>query len=378
MSSMHSTAVPHQRSRSSAPATRREFLATALSVGAVGVFGAPAAAQTRPPAPPPPAPRDWSGAAPVRYPDPDIIVLDDRFRALIINNTVIQRLHTGTLWAEGPAWNGVGRYLVWSDIPNNVQLRWLAENGHVSVFRSPSGFSNGNTFDREGRQLSCEHGGRRVVRYEPSGAVTVIAERFQGKRLNSPNDVIVHSDGSIWFTDPNYGIRGDYEGFKAESEVKPGVYRVDGQTGQLDLVTDEISGPNGLCFSPDYRRLYVADTGQGREIRAWDLDGKSVRNGRRHAQLSVPDAIIGASSGPSGSSPSAADGMRCDVAGNLWAGARPGVQVVAPDGATIGMIRLPENCANVCFGGTRRNRLFMTASQSLYSVYVNTQGAGLA
>lgn len=347
---------------------RRRFLATALA-GTAGLAAAPVHA-TQTAAPPPPAgSRDWSGHTPVRYPDPDIIAVDDRFRGYIIGNTVIQRLHTGTLWAEGPAWNGVGRYLVWSDIPNNVQLRWLADDGRVTVFRNPSGFSNGNTFDAQGRQLSCEHGGRRVVRYEHSGAVTVIAERFQGKRLNSPNDVIVHTDGSIWFTDPIYGIRGNYEGFKGESETKPAVYRVDGQSGQLEMITDEITGPNGLSFSPDFRRLYVADTGQGREIRVWDLDGKTLRNGRRHAQLSAPDV-------PGGGA--AADGMRCDVDGNLWAGARPGVQIVAPDGVTIGMIRLPENCANVCFGGTRRNRLFMTASQSLYAVYVNTQGAGIA
>jgi gluconolactonase len=322
------------------------------------------------PAPmPPEAPRDWTGRDPVRYPDPDIIALDPRFRRYIIGNTPIRRLHTGTLWAEGPAWNGVGRYLVWSDIPNNVQLRYIEDDGgRVSVFRNPSGFSNGNTFDREGRQLSCEHGGRRVVRYEYSGAVTVIAERFQNRRLNSPNDIVVHPDGSVWFTDPMYGIRGNYEGFKAESENKPAVYRVDPQSGELALITDEMSGPNGLCFSPDYKTLYVADTGTGREIRAYDVDGKTARNSRRFAQLTQPGS----------GAPSAADGIRCDVDGNVWAGARPGVQVIAPDGVAIGVIRLPENCANVCFGGARRNRLFMTASQSLYAVYVDTQGAGLA
>jgi gluconolactonase len=348
--------------------TRRAFLGAV----AAGALAAPTAlaSQAQPPAQiPPEVPRDWSGGAPVRYPDPDIIALDTRFRRYIIGNTPIRRLHTGTMWAEGPAWNGVGRYLVWSDIPGNVQLRYIEdEGGRVSVFRSPSGFSNGNTFDAQGRQLSCEHGGRRVVRYEYSGALTVIAERFQGKRLNSPNDAAVHRDGSIWFTDPIYGIRGNYEGFKAESEVKPGVYRVDGATGEVSLITDEITGPNGICFSPDYKILYVADTGSGREVRAYDVDGVSVRNGRRHAALTIPGS--GASS--------AADGIRCDVDGNVWAGARPGVQVIAPDGTTIGVIRLPENCANVCFGGSRRNRLFMTASQSLYAVYVDTQGAGVA
>jgi gluconolactonase len=343
---------------------RRAFLGAALA----GPFAAAAAAAQAPQAPPtiPPAvPRDWSGD-PVRYPDPDVVVLDPRFRGYVIGNTPIRRLHTGTLWAEGPAWNGVGRFLLWSDIPNNLQLRWLEDDGRVTVFRNPSGHSNGNTFDREGRQLSCEHSGRRVVRYEHNGQVTVIADRFQGKRLNSPNDAVVHADGSIWFTDPMYGIRGNYEGFKAESETKPGVYRVDA-TGQVALVTDELTGPNGLCFSPDFKRLYVADTGAGRAISVLDVDGASARNLRRHAVLSVPG---------SPETPSAADGMRCDVDGNIWAGARPGVQIIAPDGTVIGMIRLPENCANVAFGGRMRNRLFMTASQSLYSVYVDTQGAG--
>ena len=207
------------------------------------------------------------------------------------------------------------------------------------------------------------------MRYEHSGAVTVIAEKFQGKRLNSPNDVVVHQDGSIWFTDPPYGIRGNYEGFRGESETKPAIYRVDPKAGQIDMLTDEITGPNGLCFSPDYKRLYVADTGAGREIRVWEIAGKTIRDGKRHVQLTVPG---------SPGMPSVADGLRCDIDGNIWTGARPGVQIITPTGETIGMIRLPENCANVCFGGARRNRLFMTASQSLYSVHVETQGAGIA
>ncbi|MEZ5284941.1 MAG: SMP-30/gluconolactonase/LRE family protein [Vicinamibacterales bacterium] len=347
--------------------SRRTFLHAALAVPAAAAVAPPAAGQGLPL--PPPVPRDWDPSHPLRYPDPDIVALDARFRPYIIGNTPIQRLHTGTLWAEGPAWNGVGRFLVWSDIPNNVQLRWVDDGGgRVSVFRNPSGNSNGNTFDREGRQLSCEHGGRRVVRYEHDGSVTVIAERYQGKRLNSPNDVVVHADGSIWFTDPMYGIRGNYEGNRAESEVAPGVYRVDPQSAQVTLVTDALSGPNGLCFSPDFTRLYVADTGSGRDIRVLDVDGATARNLRRHAVLTVPGT----------NEPSGADGMRCDVDGNIWAGARPGVQVIAPDGTAIGMIRLPENCANVTFGGPKRNRLFMTASQSLYVVYVGTQGAGYA
>ena len=341
---------------------RRSFL---IAAGAA-MFPAAARAQApQEPVSPVPTPRNWSGDSPVQYPDPDIIALDNRFRRYIVGNTAIKRLYTGTLWAEGPAWNGAGRYLVWSDIPNNVQMRWLDEDGHVSVFRNPSGNSNGNTFDYEGRELSCEHGGRRVARYELSGAVTTIADKFQGKRLNSPNDIVVHPDGSIWFTDPPYGIRGNYEGFKADSELKPAVYRADGKSGQIDKVTEDPDGPNGICFSPDYRKVYVADTGAARQIWVWDLDGKTLRNGKRFAQLNIPGS----------GAPSAADGIRCDVDGNVWAGARPGVQVIAPNGERIGMIRMPETCANICFGGAKRNRLFMAGSQSLYAVYVDTQGA---
>jgi gluconolactonase len=357
----------HQRAPSvSVDRRRRAFLRTAMAAPLLAAAGQ---APPQPPAIPPSPPRDWTSGEPVRYPDPDVIALDPRFRRYIIGNTPIRRLHTGTMWAEGPAWNGVGRYLVWSDIPGNVQLRWIEDDGRVTVFRNPSGFSNGNTFDQEGRQISCEHGGRRVVRYEHDGRVAIVADRYQGKRLNSPNDAAVHPDGSIWFTDPIYGIRGNYEGFKAESETKPGVYRADPRSGQVTLISDELTGPNGICFSPDHKRLYVADTGSGRDIRVWDVDGTTARNLRRHAVLTIPG---------SPDTPSAADGIRCDIDGNLWAGARPGVQVIAPDGAAIGAIRLPENCANVCFGGAMRNRLFMTASQSLYAVYVDTQGAGIA
>jgi gluconolactonase len=346
---------------------RRGFLTAALGFAAAARTAAqPPPAQ--PPVAPVPTPRDWSRQDPVQYPDPDIVALDPRFRRYIVGNTVIRRLHFGTLWAEGPAWNGVGRYLVWSDIPNNVQMRWIEEDGRVTTFHNPSGYSNGNTFDYEGRQLSCEHGGRRVIRYEPNGTITVIAEKFQGKKLNSPNDIVVHPDGGIWFTDPIYGIRGNYEGFKAEQESKEAVYRADPKTGQLDKITDEVGQPNGICFSPDYKKLYVADTGTPRETKVWDVDGKTLRNGKRFIQLDIPGS----------GTPSAADGIRCDADGNIWAGARPGVQVIAPSGERIGMIRLPETCANVCFGGSRRNRLFMTSSQSLYAVYVETTGAHIA
>ncbi|MCC6539462.1 MAG: SMP-30/gluconolactonase/LRE family protein [Bryobacterales bacterium] len=340
---------------------RRAFL--------LATSAAASAQQTAPPVSPTPTPRDWTGAVPVQYPDPDVIAIDPRFRKYMIGNTSMKRLHTGTSWAEGPAWNGVGKYLVWSDIPNNVQLRWIADDNRVTVFRNPAGYSNGNTFDYQGRQLACEHGGRRVVRYEYDGSVTTIAERFEGKRLNSPNDIVVHPDGSIWFTDPPYGINGNYEGYKADKEVKEAVYRVDGKTGAVAKLSDEVSGPNGICFSPDYKRLYVADTGaEGRDMKVWDIADGRVRNGKQLTKLTIPGT----------GAPTAADGIRCDVDGNLWCGARPGVQVLTPEGQLIGMIRLPENCANVCFGGPRRNRLFMTASQSLYVLAVQTTGAHIA
>ena len=277
------------------------------------------------------------------------------------------RLYTGTLWSEGPAWNAVGRYVVWSDIPNNRQLRFIEDDARVTTFRQPSGNSNGNTFDFEGRQLSCEHGGRRVARYEHDGSVTAVAERYNGKRLNSPNDIAVHPDGGIWFTDPSYGIRGDYEGERAESELKPAVYRID-RSGRIAIVTDEVDQPNGICFSPDYKKLYVADTGSAQETKVWDVAARSSQAARRFTKLDIPGTA----------NASAADGIRCDVDGNLWCGARPGVQIVAPNGERIGLIRLPEVCANICFGGAHRNRLFMAASQSLYAVYVGVRGAGVA
>ncbi len=312
-----------------------------------------------------PAPRDWSGNTPLQYPEPDVVALDRRFEPYIVTNTPMQRLFTGTFWAEGPAWNGVGRYLLWSDIPNNRQMRWTEEDGKVSVFRSPSNYSNGNTFDYQGRELSCEHAGRRVVRYEYDGTQTVIADHFEGKRFNSPNDIVVHPDGTIWFTDPTYGIMGNYEAYKATPELKQAVYRVDPQTKAVSKVSEDADQPNGLCFTPDYKKLYVADTGGPQNVRIYDISGAKLINGKNFVQLDIPGT----------STKSAPDGIRCDVDGNLWCGCRPGVQIVTPGGERIGMIRLPETCANIAFGGQKRNHLFMASSQSLYAVYVGTQGA---
>ena len=320
-------------------------------------------------------------AEPQRYPDPDIVVLDKRFKYKI-GNTPIQRLYRGTLWAEGPAWSGVGRYLLWSDIPNNEQLRWLEEDGYVARrFRFPTGNSNGNTFDFQGRQIACEHGTHRVVRYELDGSITVLAENFNGKPLNAPNDVVVYpNDGSIWFTDPGYGSLMNYEGHRVNTgSVQPFqkevVYRIDAQTGKLEIVADQPYKPNGICFSNDYKRLYVADTGGSHYPEAkniiwvYDFDGRSLKNPRTFTNMDL--------NGKSGFS----DGIRCDEDGNIWSSAGwvgdgyDGVHVFAPNGDRIGQIRLPEICSNVCFGGTKRNRLFMTGSQSLYAVFVETRGA---
>jgi gluconolactonase len=332
--------------------------------------------------------RDYGpNAPPVRYPDPDIQVLDKRFAKYKIGNTVIQRLYTGTLWGEGPAWCGQGNYLVWSDIPNNRQLRWLNEDGHVSVFRSNSGYSNGNTFDFEGRELSCQHGNRRVVRYEHDGKTTVLADKYEGKKLNAPNDIVVHPDGGIWFTDPGYGALMNYEGHKAEMELKEAIYRIDPKAHKLEKVEDQMYKPNGLCFSPDYKKLYVCDTGAThyekapKNIMVFDVeDGTRLGKGREFVSMEME---VKQPNGTSEKKAGLADGLRADVDGNLWVGGGwvgegyDGVHVFGPDGTRIGLIVLPEIPANLCFGGPRRNRLFITASQSLYAVYVETQGAAV-
>ena len=301
-----------------------------------------------------------------RYPDPSVQIVDESFARYRLALAKVERLATGFRWAEGPVWVGDGRYLLWSDIPNNRVMRWNEETGQASVYRKPSNFANGNTRDRQGRLITCEHGGRRVSRTEYDGRVTVVAERFDGKPLNSPNDVVVKSDGSIWFSDPPFGILGFYEGYVAPPELPTNVYRVDGKTGSLTVATGEIDRPNGLAFSPDESRLYVVESGPPRMIHAFDVvdGGAKLANKRKFID-------------PGEGTP---DGFRVDVDGNLWCGwgmgkdGLDGVSVFNPDGKLIGRINLPERCANLCFGGTYRNRLFMAASTSLYSLYVNTQG----
>jgi gluconolactonase len=267
-------------------------------------------------------------------------------------------------------WFGDGRYLLWSDIPNNRILRWEEETGAVSVFRKPSNNANGNTRDRQGRLVTCEHDARRVTRTEPDGTITVLADSYNGRRLNSPNDVVVARDGAIWFTDPVFGILGYYEGHKAESENPPAVYRLDPRTGQLAVMADDIPGPNGLAFSPDEQTLYVVASRATphRTILAYEVTAGGTKLGRSRVLIDA---------GPGGSP----DGFRVDVDGNLWCGwgmgdaELDGVRVFTASGQPIGHIALPERCANLCFGGRHRNRLFMAASHGLYSLYVNTQGA---
>jgi gluconolactonase len=309
---------------------------------------------------------------PVGYPDPAVEVIDPRFEKYRVGNAAVERLYTGTRWAEGPVWFADGRYLLFSDIPNNRMLRWLEDTGEVSVFRSPSNYSNGNYRDRQGRLLTCEHDSRRLTRTEYDGTVTVLMDRFQDKKLNAPNDLTVHSDGAIWFSDPGYGIMSNYEGHKAAFELPANVYRLDPKTGAATVVASDMAKPNGLCFSPDERLLYIVDSaeprhpGDPRPIRVYDVEnGIRLKNGRMFVDMS----------------PGSSDGIRCDLDGNVWSAAGwagegyNGVHVFAPDGQLIGKIHLPETCANLCFGGAKKNRLFMTASQSLYALYVDTQGA---
>jgi gluconolactonase len=309
----------------------------------------------------------WEPSA--RYPDPAVRELDPAFNPYRLMLASVERLYTGCRWSEGPVWFGDGRYLLWSDIPNNRILRWEEETGAVSVFRKPSNNANGNTRDRQGRLVTCEHDARRVTRTEPDGAITVLADSYNGRKLNSPNDVVVARDGAIWFTDPLFGILGYYEGHKAESENTPAVYRLDPQNGQLSVMADDIAGPNGLAFSPDEKTLYVVASRAmpHRTILAYEVTAGGTKLG--HGRVLI-DA------GPGGSP----DGFRVDVDGNLWCGwgmgdaELDGVRVFTSGGQPIGHIALPERCANLCFGGRYRNRLFMAASHGLYALYVNTQG----
>jgi gluconolactonase len=304
-----------------------------------------------------------------RYPDPLVRILDPSFTKYRLPLAKIERIATGMRWCEGPVWFGDGRYLLWSDIPNNRIMRWDEETGAVSVFRKPANNSNGNSRDRQGRLLTCEHDARRVTRTEYDGTITVLADRYDGKRLNSPNDIVCKSDGSLWFTDPPFGILGFYEGHRSEQELPTNVYRLEPESKQLTVVAGDVNRPNGLAFSPDESKLYVVEAGvTPRVIRAYDV----VQNG---TQLANMRPLITAEQNGT------PDGLRVDVDGNLWVGwgmgeaGLDGVGIFDPTGQPIGRIDLPERCANLCFGGRHRNRLFMCGSTSIYSLFVNTQGA---
>ena len=383
------------------PWSRRDVITTLGAAGVAMLAPRMAVAQAAQGAPPAPAgrfptERDYTpGAPPVSYPDPDVLPIDPAFNGLRVGNTTIQRLWTGGLWCEGPAWSSQGRYLVWSDIPNNRQMRWVEDDGRVSVFRMPSNNSNGNAFDFEGRQISCEHALRRIVRYEHDGSITVLADRYSGMRLNSPNDVAPHPDGSYWFTDPPFG-GSLYEGapdpaggpgnvagrINSRAGQLPGygetkreitttnVYRVD-KNGKVEMaISQEVlgGGPNGVAFSPDYKKVHIVTQGM---VVSFDVGSDNKVSNRKPLGDFMIDGVR--------CSP---DGIRVDVNGNVWCGSNAGrslgysgVTVWSPDGKLLGRIRLPETCANLAFGGPKRNRLFMTAGQSLYAVYVNTQGA---
>jgi gluconolactonase len=334
---------------------RRNFLTAGAALGALATL--------------PRAFAEWEPSP--RYPDPAIKVIDPSFAKYRLGTAKVEKLASGMRWAEGPVWFGDGRYLLWSDIPNNRIMRWDEETGAVSVFRKPSNYGNGNARDRQGRLLTCEHDTRRITRTEYDGSITVIADHFEGKPLNSPNDIVCKSDGSIWFTDPPFGVLGFYEGHMAKPELPTNVYRWDPQTKLLALVAGDINRPNGLAFSPDESKLYIIEAGATpRVIRVYDV----VDNGTRISGLR-PLITAEANGTP--------DGMRIDVDGNLWCGwgmgaeGLDGVAIFNPDGKLIGRIDLPERCANLCFGGQHRNRLFMAASTSVYSLFVNTQGAPL-
>jgi gluconolactonase len=294
-------------------------------------------------------------------------VIDPRFDRIVLGLAAIERIATGFRFTEGPVWFGDTRQLFFSDIPNDRIMRWDEETGALMVFRKPSNYANGNTRDRQGRLVTCEHDSQRLTRTEYDGSITVLADTFAGRKLTGPNDVVVKSDNSIWFSDNGAGTRGNYLGHTAAQELPFRVYRVDPVDGELTVVVDDMERPNGLCFSPDESKLYVVDTPAGEKtVHVYDVieQGRAVGNGRVFFNAM----------------PGYADGIRCDTEGNLWCGfsggeGHDGVAVFAPEGPLIGRVLLPERCANVCFGGRKRNRLFMTASQSVYAVYVEAQGA---
>jgi gluconolactonase len=316
----------------------------------------------------------------LRYPDPAIEILDPSFLKYRLYAASVEQLATGFRWAEGPVWFGDGRYLLFSDIPNNRMMRYDDTSGATCVFRAPASYANGHSRDMQGRLISCEHGSRAVTRTEYDGSITVLASHFEGKRFNSPNDIVCKRDGSIWFTDPPFGLLGHYEGHKASPELPHGVYRIDGASGVVTRTVNDVAFPNGLCFSPDEKTMYLIGRNEGeplpaRYVFAFDVDNDVLKNKR-----------VFINAGPDG----ALDGMRCDEDGNIWAGygftgvdptgkasseQLDGVRVFNPAGKAIGHIHLPERCANLCFGGAKGNRLFMASSHSLYSLYVETRGA---
>jgi gluconolactonase len=324
------------------------------------------------PLPPPESPGVAFTPSP-RYPDPAVEVLDPSFLKLRLYSGSVEQLASGLRWAEGPQWFGDGRFLLFSDIPNNRILRWDECSGLTSVFRTPSNNANGLARDRQGRLLTCEHLTRRVTRTEYDGSITVLADRWQGKRLNSPNDIVCARDGSIWFTDPLFGIAGHWEGAPADSETPWAVYRIDARSGELQRMLHDIAAPNGLAFSPDERVLYVVESRAEPHRKIWQYDHAA------DGQLSNKRLFVDAQG------PGAYDGIAVDALGNVWCGfgsssgeqadALDGVRVYDPSGKPIGHVHLPERCANLCFGGAKRNRLFMAASHSLYALYVNVQGA---
>jgi gluconolactonase len=365
---------PNQQEELHMNMTRRAFLTAAAAATAAAATDARAADKFA-------RDRDWTGNTPVTYPEPAWEVLDKRFTARQ-GNATLQRIWHGmgndaSLWNEGPVWMGDWGSLIWSDIPNHRTLRWIEDDGHVSVFQTESGYSNGHTRDNQGRLIAMEHDTRRVRRREYDGTWTVLADSFGGKPLNAPNDAAVHGDGSVWFTDPGYGILGPYEGHKAEFELPTRVYRIDAITGDLSVIAEgPMRRPNGICFSPDFKRVYVVDTGatDGPQYPAnvivFDVssDGTKATNPKVFADFK----------------PGFTDGIRCDTDGNVWCGwgwggvDTNGVRVHAPDGTLLAFLHTPEVVANLVFGGTKRNRLFMTGSTSVYALYVNAVGAALS